>query len=407
MAPRLNHRSPSVQQLILNPRAERRLKMGHLWIYSNEVDTKRSPLKGLEPGEQCEILDSNGKGLGYALVNPNQLICGRLVSRKDPFTAKQLKRRLESALALRERYFPHPSYRMVYGDSDGLPGLVVDRFGDYLVVQVSSWGMERMLGDIVDALVALVKPSGILLRNDHQGRKVEELPEVCEVAHGEVPQMVPFEENGVALLAPVYQGQKTGWFYDHRDNRARLNQWVKGLNVLDLFSYAGGWGVQALAHGAAQVTCVDASGQALDWCEENAALNGRKDDLVTIQGKAVDAMKELINEGQRFDAIVLDPPAFIKRRKDQKSGEAAYRHINELALRLLEKNGLLVSASCSMHLESDTLLEILRGAGRHLEKNISIIGSGGQGADHPVHPAIPETRYLKAHFVHLAAGSNY
>lgn len=407
MAPRLNHRSSAVQQLILNPRAERRLKMGHLWIYSNEVDTKRSPLKGLEPGEQCEILDSSGKNLGYALVNPNQLICGRLVSRKDPFNGKQLKRRLESALALRERYFSHPSYRMVYGDSDGLPGLVVDRFGDYLVVQVSSWGMEKLLNEIVDALVALVKPTGILLRNDHQGRKVEELPEVCEVAYGEVPQMVPFEENGVALLAPVYAGQKTGWFYDHRDNRARLNQWVKGLNVLDLFSYAGGWGVQALAHGAAQVTCVDASAQALDWCEENAALNNRRDDLVTIQGKAIDAMKELINDGQRFDAIVLDPPAFIKRRKDQKSGEAAYRHINELALRLLEKNGLLVSASCSMHLESDTLLEILRGAGRHLDKNISIIGSGGQGADHPVHPAIPETRYLKAHFVHLAAGSNY
>ncbi|WP_295802306.1 class I SAM-dependent rRNA methyltransferase [uncultured Microbulbifer sp.] len=396
--------SSTVQQLILNPRAERRLKMGHLWIYSNEVDTKRSPLKGLEPGSQCEILDSREKSLGFALVNPNQLICARLVSRKGPFTAKQLRQRLQTALALRERYFPHPSYRMVYGDSDGLPGLVVDRFGDYLVVQVSSWGMERLLTEIVDTLVALVKPHGILLRNDHQGRMVEELPEICEVAHGEVPQMVPFEENGVALLAPVYQGQKTGWFYDHRDNRARLNQWVKGQRVLDLFSYAGGWGVQALANGAREVTCVDASAQALDWCEENAALNKRQDDLITIQGKAIDAMKELIASGERYDAIVLDPPAFIKRKKDQKSGEAAYRHINELALRMLEKNGLLVSASCSMHLESDTLLDILRGAGRHLEKSISIIGSGGQGADHPVHPSIPETRYLKAHFVHLATG---
>ncbi|MBN8429550.1 class I SAM-dependent rRNA methyltransferase [Microbulbifer salipaludis] len=391
-----------MQQLILNPRAERRLKLGHLWIYSNEVDTGRSPLKGLAPGSQCEILDSKGKSLGHALVNPNQLICGRLVSRKGPLTAKLLKRRLESALALRERYFPHPSYRMVYGDSDGLPGLVVDRFGDYLVVQVSSWGMENLLPDIVDGLIALLKPAGILLRNDHQGRKVEELPALSEVVHGEVPEMAPFEENGVPLLAPVYAGQKTGWFYDHRDNRARLNQWVKGRKVLDLFSYAGGWGVQALAYGASEVTCVDASGQALDWCEENATLNRRQDDLITIQGKAVDAMKELIAEGHRYDAIVLDPPAFIKRRKDQKAGESAYRHINELALRLLEKNGLLVSASCSMHLESDTLLEILRGAGRHLDKSISIIGSGGQGADHPVHPAIPETRYLKAHFVHLS-----
>ncbi|AQQ66219.1 rRNA large subunit methyltransferase I [Microbulbifer agarilyticus] len=392
----------SVQQLILNPRAERRLKMGHLWIYSNEVDTKRSPLKGIEPGAQCEILDSNGKSQGYALVNPNQLICARLVSRKGAFTRKTLQRRLEQALALRERYFDHPSYRMVYGDSDGLPGLVVDRFGDYLVVQISSWGMEQFWEEIVSALQALCKPKGILLRNDHQGRKVEELPELCEVAYGEVPEMVPFEENGVPLVAPVYKGQKTGWFYDHRDNRAHLNRWAKGRRVLDLFSYAGGWGVQALAYGATEVTCVDASGQALDWCEENAALNNRKEDLITIQGKAIDAMKSLIASGERYDAVVLDPPAFIKRRKDQKSGEAAYRHINELALRLLEKNGLLVSASCSMHLASDTLLEILRGAGRHLDKNISIIGSGGQGADHPVHPAIAETRYLKAHFVHLS-----
>ena len=394
------HESP---QLFLNPKADRRLKLGHLWIYSNEVDTKRTPLKGLEPGSQCEILDSRGKSLGFALVNPNQLICARLVSRKGPFTAKRLQQRLESALALRQRYFPHPSYRMVYGDSDGLPGLVVDRFGDYLVVQVSSWGMEKLLPQIVDALQALVQPKGILLRNDHQGRAVEDLPAVCEVAAGEVPQMAPFEENGVPLLAPVYEGQKTGWFYDHRDNRARLNQWVRDRRVLDLFSYAGGWGVQALAHGAREVTCVDASGQALDWCEQNAALNGRADALVTLQGKAIDAMKQLIADGERYDAIVLDPPAFIKRRKDQKSGEAAYRHINELALRLLEKNGLLVSASCSMHLASDTLLEILRSASRHLDKPISIIGSGGQGADHPVHPAIPETRYLKAHFVHLAA----
>ena len=391
------------QQLILNPKADRRLKLGHLWIYSNEVDTKRTPLKGMEPGDQCEILDSRGKSLGYALVNPNQLICGRLVSRKGPFTDKALRQRLESALALRQRYFPHPSYRMVYGDSDGLPGLVVDRFSDYLVVQVSSWGMEKLLPQIVDALQALVQPKGILLRNDHQGRAVEELPAICEVAVGAVPQMVPFEENGVALLAPVYEGQKTGWFYDHRDNRARLNQWVEGRRVLDLFSYAGGWGVQALARGASEVTCVDASAQALDWCEQNAALNGRTDALITLQGKAIDAMKQLIADGERYDAIVLDPPAFIKRRKDQKSGEAAYRHINELALRLLERNGLLVSASCSMHLESDTLLEILRGAGRHLEKPISIIGSGGQGADHPIHPAIPETRYLKAHYVHLSS----
>ncbi|WP_193163403.1 class I SAM-dependent rRNA methyltransferase [Microbulbifer hainanensis] len=390
-----------MSQLFLNRGAERRLKRGHLWIYSNEVDTKRSPLKGIEPGSQCEIVDSRGKALGTAFVNPSQLICGRLVSRAGPLDEALISERLQTALAMRERYFGHPSYRLIYGDSDWLPGLVVDRFGDYLVVQVSNWGMEQQLDVVIDKLRELVSPKGILLRNDHQGRGVEDMPAVNEVVFGEVPEMAPFEENGVPLLAPVHRGQKTGWFYDHRDNRARLNQWVAGKRVLDLFSYAGGWGVQALVRGASDVTCVDASEQALDWCRANAAHNNVEERLHTERGKALDVMKTLLDARERFDIVVLDPPAFIKRRKDHKAGLAAYRHINELAIRLLAPGGLLVSASCSMHLEADELLDCVRGAAHHQGRRASLLASGGQGADHPVHLAIPETRYLKAHFVHL------
>ncbi|WP_308364617.1 MULTISPECIES: class I SAM-dependent rRNA methyltransferase [unclassified Microbulbifer] len=389
------------QQLILKSGADRRLKRGHLWVYSNEVDTGRSPLKGIEPGSQCLVLDSRGKALGTAFVNPGQLICARLVSRDGPLEGELLRQRLHSALGMRQRYFDHPSYRLVYGDSDWLPGLVVDRFGDYLVVQVSNWGMECLLEQVIGMLIELVQPKGILLRNDHQGRAMEEMPLVNEVVFGEVPEMVPFEENGVPLLAPVHAGQKTGWFYDHRDNRARLNQWVRGTKVLDLFSYAGGWGVQALVHGADQVTCVDASEQALDWCRANAEHNNLADRLQTVRGKAVDVLKAMAADGEKFDIVVLDPPAFIKRRKDQKAGAAAYRHINELAIGLLAKDGLLVSASCSMHLSSDELLDIVRGAAHKLRRPAALLSSGGQGADHPVHPAIAETRYLKAHFVHL------
>ncbi|MBB3061530.1 class I SAM-dependent methyltransferase [Microbulbifer rhizosphaerae] len=389
------------QQLILKSGADRRLKRGRLWIYSNEVDTSRSPLKGIEPGSQCQVLDSRGKALGTAFVNSGQLICARLVSRDGPLEGELLRQRLHSALGMRQRYFPHPSYRLVYGDSDWLPGLVVDRFGDYLVVQVSNWGMERLQEQVIGMLIELVQPKGVLLRNDHQGRAMEEMPLVNEVVFGEVPEMVPFEENGVPLLAPVHAGQKTGWFYDHRDNRARLNQWVKGRKVLDLFSYAGGWGVQALAHGAEQVTCVDASEQALDWCRANAEHNNLADRLQTVRGKAVEVLKAMAADGEKFDIVVLDPPAFIKRRKDQKAGAAAYRHINELAIGLLAKDGLLVSASCSMHLSSDELLDIVRGAAHKLRRPAALLSSCGQGADHPVHPAILETRYLKAHFVHL------
>ncbi|WP_226643861.1 class I SAM-dependent rRNA methyltransferase [Microbulbifer variabilis] len=388
-------------ELILNRGAERRLKRGHLWIYSNEVDTKRSPLKGLEPGSQCQILDSQGKLLGTAWVNPSQLICARLLSRKDDFTADDIGERLQTALSQRERYFDHPSYRLVYGDSDALPGLVVDRFGDHLVVQVSNWGVDRYQQVVVDKLVELIQPRGILLRNDHQGRAVEDMPLVNQIAYGEVPEFAPFEENGVPLLAPVHQGQKTGWFYDHRENRRLLNRWVRGKRVLDLFSYAGGWGIQTLANGASHAVCVDASQQALDWCQLNAQHNSFADRLDTVQGKALDILKAMVAEGEKFDVIVLDPPAFIKRRKDHKAGLAAYRHINELAMRLLSKSGLLVSASCSMHLQSDELLDCIRGAAHRLGRRASILASGGQGADHPVHPAIPETNYLKAHFVHL------
>ncbi|AOS96379.1 Ribosomal RNA large subunit methyltransferase I [Microbulbifer aggregans] len=388
-------------ELILNRGAERRLKRGHLWIYSNEVDTRRSPLKGIEAGSQCAVVDSQGKPLGSAFVNPSQLICGRLVSRGAPLDRALLEERLRQALVIRERYFPHPSYRLVYGDSDLLPGLVVDRFNDVLVVQVSNWGMEHWLSDVIEILDTLVQPSGILLRNDHQGRSMEDMPLVNEVVKGNVPELAPFEENGVSLLAPVHSGQKTGWFYDHRENRALLNRWVSGKRVLDLFSYAGGWGVQALARGASHATCVDASQQALDWCRANGDHNNAGDRLETLRGKAVDVLKELVAAGNRYDVVVLDPPAFIKRRKDHKAGLAAYRHINELAMRLLPRDGLLVSASCSMHLAADELMECIRGASRKLGREAGVLASGYQGADHPVHPAIPETRYLKAHFVHL------
>ena len=240
-----------------------------------------------------------------------------------------------------------------------------------------------------------------MLSNDHSARALEALPEYVEVAYGDVPEQVELIENGTRFLAPVRGGQKTGWFYDHRVNRAQLQAYVKGKRVLDVFSYIGGWGVQAAQAGAREVVCVDASEAALDGVERNAVLNGVSERVSTIQGKAIEVMKHLIAQDEHFDVVVLDPPAFIKRRKDQKSGEAAYRHVNELGMRLLGRDGLLVSASCSMHLQRDTLLDIVRGAGRHLDRHVQIIGQGGQGPDHPVHPAIPETDYLKAVFARI------
>ena len=387
----------------LNPKAERRLRAGHLWVYSNEVDVKATPLKNFQAGEQVVVETSQGKDLGIATVSPNSLICGRLISRDVKYRLDKslLVHRLNIALSLRQRLTDKPFYRLVYGDSDGLSGLVVDRFGDVLVVQMATAGMEAVKAELIEALVQVLQPKGILIKNDARIRSAEALPDYVEVAYGDVPPMVPIEENGVRFEVPVFDGQKTGWFYDHRASRARLKDYVAGKRVLDVFSYAGGWGVQAAAFGAESVLCVDSSEQALDWVEHNAALNDVAEKVGTFQGSAFDAMKQLHTERERFDVVIIDPPAFIPRRKDIRKGEQAYRRANEQAMRLLTKDGILVSGSCSMHLSRDMLVDVLRGSARHLDRQLQIIEQGGQCFDHPVHPAIPETEYLKAIFARV------
>jgi len=256
--------------------------------------------------------------------------------------------------------------------------------------------MERNKDAVLDALVQVLKPRGVLWKNDSAARDAEGLERYVADAYGQVPDWLALEENGVAFEAPVREGQKTGWFYDHRMNRARLAPYVKGKRVLDLFSYVGGWGVQAALFGASEVMCVDASAFALDGVERNAALNGVAERMACVEGDVFAAMKELKAAEERFDVVIADPPAFIKRRKDLKNGEAAYRRLNEQAMRLLNRDGILVSASCSMHLPEDDLQNILLQSARHLDRNIQLLERGAQGPDHPVHPAIAETRYIKS-----------
>ncbi|MCY1200179.1 Ribosomal RNA large subunit methyltransferase I [compost metagenome] len=388
----------SLPSLRLKANADRRLRAGHLWVYSNEVDVAATPLNLFQPGDQAILEAAGGKPLGVVALSPNNLICARLVSRdvKHRLDKSLLVHRINVALSLRERLFDKPFYRLVYGDSDLLPGLVVDRFGDHLVVQLASAAMERNKDAVLDALVQVLKPRGVLWKNDSSARDAEGLERYVDTAFGVVPEWVALEENGVKFEAPVMEGQKTGWFYDHRMNRARLAPYVKGKRVLDLFSYIGGWGVQAAAFGASEVFCVDASGFALDGVERNATLNGVAEQVTCVEGDVFEALKELKAAEERFDVVVADPPAFIKRRKDLKNGEAAYRRLNEQAMRLLNKDGILVSASCSMHLPEDDLQNILLGSARHLDRNIILLERGGQGPDHPVHPAIAETRYIKS-----------
>ena len=391
----------SLPPLILKKNEDRRLRAGHLWVFSNEVDTARSKLQGFVPGEAVEIQASSGQPLGTGYVNPNSLICARILSRdpEHPPGRSLLVHRLNQALALRERLHPQPYYRLVFGESDGLPGLVVDRYGEVLVAQITTAGMERMKEDIVAALVKVIKPAAILFRNDTGIRELEGLPLYVETALGQVPESVTLVEHGQSFQVPLSGGQKTGWFYDQHDNRARLFRYVKGLRVLDVFSYVGAWGVQAAAHGASEAICVDSSAAALEWVARNAAAN--RVEVGVREADAFDALKGLKDAGEKFDLVVLDPPAFVKRRKDLAKGREAYRRLNQLAMQLLPRDGLLISCSCSYHMPAEELLAAVQSAARHLGREVQLLEQGMQAPDHPVHPAIPETAYLKAFYLRV------
>ncbi|WP_196138947.1 class I SAM-dependent rRNA methyltransferase [Aliikangiella sp. G2MR2-5] len=387
----------NLARIRLRKNEDKRIKSGHLWVYSNEIDTKATPLKPFSAGEQVIIEADTGKAMGVGYINPNNLLCVRILNRdhKVAIDRSFFVHRFNIAKSLRERVFNKPFYRAIYGESDGLPGLIVDRFGDHLVVQITTAGMEQQKSAIIDALTKVFKPESILLRNDANSRKAENLESGVEQASGTTPQTLQIEENDTQFLIHPHTGQKTGWFYDHRVSRKQIAQYVQGKRVLDVFSYIGAFGIQMANAGAEDVWCIDISAKALDELEQNAELNKVSDKVACVEGDAFNAMKELKQAGEKFDVVIVDPPAFIKKKKDHKQGLNAYRKVNEAAMRLLNKDGILLSASCSMHLKETELEDALRGGSRHLDKTLQIIEQCHQGQDHPIHPAIPETRYIK------------
>ncbi len=391
---------PQHPELFLKKHEEKRLKQGHLWIFSNEVDNRRSPLNQFSIGEIVTVKDAQGKALGTAYLNPNTLICARLLSRKADLKISGgfFKKRLGEALSLRQRMFDKPYYRLVFAESDGLPGLIIDRFGDVLSLQINTAGMERLQDLLIASLVDLLSPKAIVLKNDNAARRLEGLSMDTEVVYGQLPDELIIEENQARYTIDILGGQKTGWFYDHRISRGRLAALAKNQTVLDLFSYAGGWGIPAAMAGASQVICVDSSEQALDKARRSAALNRVDDKMDFVRSDVFDYLKQAREQRLRFDIVVLDPPALIKRKKDFKSGYEAYRRLNHLALQVLNPHGVLVSASCSHHLSRANLHEILRSSARHIDRHLLFFETGGQGPDHPVHPALAETEYLKTFF---------
>ena len=393
----------SVPVLKLKRGEDRRLRAGHLWIFSNEVDTVATPLTQFEPGAAVQVHSDRDQFLGFAYVNPRTLIAARIVGRDAayPLDASLLVHRLRVALALREALYREPFYRLVYGESDGLPGLVLDRYGDVLVAQSGTAGIDRLRGEVEAAVVKVTGAAAVVWKNDSSARELEGLEKRVGVRAngewGEPPAEIKVREQGLDFVAPLAEGQKTGWFYDQAANRERLHRYLRpGARVLDVCSYVGAWAVTALKAGAGSASCVDSSATALAFVERNARANGVE--VQTIREDAFEALKVLHEQGARFDVVILDPPAFAKRKKDAPQAQAAYRKLNQLALPLIERDGVLVSCSCSYHMGADELTSAIQSAARHTSRFVQVLEQGGQSPDHPVHPAIPETRYLKSFF---------
>jgi len=391
--------------LYLKRGEDTRLRAGHLWVFSNEVDVKRSPLTGFEPGAACVIVDAHDKPLGVGYVNPNSLICARLVNRgiAHAIDRSLIVHKLNVALALRERLYAEPYYRLVFGESDGLPGLTVDRFGDVIAAQITTAGMERMKDDIAAALVKVIKPAAIVWKNDSGIRTLEQLPSYADIGYGELNAPVITREAGLEFEVDIIGGQKTGWFYDQRANRDLLAPLVRDARVLDVFSYLGGWGLRAAAAGAREVTCVDASASAVEAIKRNAARNGLADRVSAVKADAFEHLKALREARERYDVVILDPPAFVKRKKDFSEGRLAYRRVNEMAMQILAKDGILITCSCSYHMSRTALLDAIQQGARHLDRHVQVLAQLQQAPDHPMHPAIPETDYLKGYICRVVA----
>ncbi|ULQ45476.1 class I SAM-dependent rRNA methyltransferase [Flagellatimonas centrodinii] len=389
-------------ELKLKPREDRRLRAGHLWVYSNEIEAAEG-FRQAEPGSLCRVLDDRGRPLGLGYLNPHTLIAVRLLtgSAQASIDADWFSRRLEAALALRARGHATPHYRLVFGEADGLPGLVVDRYDDLFAVQISTAGMERLKPALLAALQRVFSPRGIYFANDLPMRATEGLSLQDETV-GEVPEQVELDESGVRFRVPLAGGQKTGWFYDQRQNRDRWARYAAGGRVLDVFSYAGGWALRSLAAGAESATCIDRSEPALAAAADSAGLNGMS--LEALQGEALDVMKRLRTDGRSFDVVVVDPPALVKRKKDFQHGLEHYAALNRAAIQLLAPDAILISCSCSHHVAEADLQRVLLREARTANRRMQILETGAQGPDHPVHPAIPETRYLKGIVSRLHTG---
>lgn len=382
-----------VARLVLRRNQDRRLRSGHPWIFSNEV----AGVEGDPPdGALVDVHDHRGAFLGRATWNRRSLICARLLTRgRDSIDTAFFAKRIERALRLREAALPgEDAMRVVYGEADQLPGLVVDRYGDVLAIQILSLGMEVRQDLVREALEQVLRPAGAARVADSPLRALEGLPLERAVWWGEVPDRVEVAIEGFRVEADLVHGQKTGLFLDQRLNRRRAEARARGRRVLDLFCYQGEWGLHAARGGASSVLGIDASAPALDAARRNAERNGLGDRVRFLERDAFQALRELGRAGERFGLIVLDPPALVKSRAHLAAGARAYRELNRAAMGLLEEEGVLITCSCSHHLDDALFRQVLVESARAARRPFRILDWDGEPPDHPQLLAVPETHYL-------------
>ena len=382
-------------KITLKKNEDRRVKAGHPWVFSNEI----SLLDGLcESGVAAELFDAGGSLIGSGYYNPHSLIAFRLISRRreELDSPGFFEQRLSAALAHRRIIYPGlQTFRAVYGESDFLPGLVVDKYGKYLSVQFLSAGMERRQELLLGALRQVFLPKGIIARNDVSVRSLEGLEQKVEVLWGEIPELVEMNENGLRFMVDLRSGQKTGGFLDQKQNHLLLKDICAGKKVLDCFCYTGSWAVHAGAFGAATALGLDISARAVAQASRNAELNDLASILSFEECDAFDRLRSLKHEGQQFGVVIMDPPAFVKSKKNIAEATKGYLTVNRRALELLEPGGYLITCSCSYHMGREAFREILIQAARLAHREVRLVATCSQAPDHPVLLSFPESEYLK------------
>jgi 23S rRNA (cytosine1962-C5)-methyltransferase len=375
----------------------RRAESGHPWIFSNEV-AMDATAKMLAPGTLVTLRRADERPLGVAIFNPHTLLAARLLDRDAarPIGRRFFVRLFERAWRLRERLYDSPYYRLVHAEADGLPGLVVDRFGEVLAVQANAAGMDRLEPAVLEALQSVLSPAAIVLRNDSAARTLEGLELETRVAIGNIAGPVSVEEDGVVFEADVLAGQKTGWFYDQRDNRRFVAGLAAGARVLDLYCYSGGFSVMTAHAGAESVLGIDRSEPALALAAASARKNEVEERCTFQRGEVFAAAAALGAKGERFDIVIADPPPFARSKKEAPAALRGYRKLARLAAGLTAPGGFLFLASCSHNVAADDFAEAVRRGLADAGRSYRVLRNAGAGPDHPVHPALPETAYLKA-----------